>query len=75
MTAPAPTGGITSITPFTQFTNGVGPQAGFNVNFMTSRGQTGTVFVPTAQIGDTAYVSSAVQAMANQLHSVLDIKF
>lgn len=74
MTTPTPQGGITSITPFTRFEPGIGPQAGYNVNFVTGRGQTGTVFVTNAQIGDTAFVSAAVQAMVSQLHAVLDLK-
>lgn len=74
MTAPVPQGSITGITPFTRFENGIGPQEGFNVNFLTGRGQKGSVFIPASQIGDTQFVSNAVQAMANNLHSVLDLK-
>lgn len=68
-----PQGSITSVTPFTRFQPGVGPQEGYNVNFITSKGQPGTVFVPTAQITDSVFVQSQVNALADSLHSVLNL--
>lgn len=73
MTAPAPQWSIQSVTPFTRFQPGIGPQEGFNVNFLTTQGQPGSVFVPTAQITDTAFVAAQVQAMATSLHAVLNL--
>lgn len=73
MTSPAPQWSVQSITPFTRFQPGIGPQEGFNVNFMTTAGQPGTVFVPTAQITDKAFVAGQVQAMADALHGILNL--
>lgn len=73
MSSPTPQWSVTSITPFTRFQPGVGPQEGFNVNFMTNQGQPGSVFVPTAQITDKVFVAKQVQAMANSLHDILNL--
>lgn len=64
---------VQSITPFTRFQPGIGPQEGFNVNFMTTNGQPGSVFVPTAQITDQAFVAAQVQSMADSLHTILNL--
>lgn len=73
MTSPAPQWSVTSITPFTRFQPGIGPQEGFNVNFMTNQGQTGSVFVPTAQITDKVFVANQVQIMTDSLHAILNL--
>lgn len=73
MTTPAPQWQVQSITPFTRFQPGVGPQEGFNVNFMTIQGQTGSVFIPTAQITDKVFVASQLQSMVDSLHGILNL--
>lgn len=73
MASTGPQWSVQSITPFTRFQQGVGPQEGFNVNFITNQGQTGSVFVPTAQITDQAFVAQSVQAMVDNLHGILNL--
>lgn len=73
MTSPTPVVSVQSVTPFTRFQPGIGPQDGFNVNFITTQGQTGSVFVPTAQITDQAFVAAQVLAMATSLHAILNL--
>lgn len=73
MTTPTPQWSVTSITPFTRFQAGVGPQDGFNVNFVTVKGQPGSVFIPTAQITDKVFVAANVQSMVDSLHAILDL--
>lgn len=73
MAGPGPQWNVTSITPFTRFQAGIGPQDGFNVNFITIKGQTGSVFVPTAQITDKVFVAAQVQVMVDSLHAILDL--
>lgn len=73
MTTPTPQWTVRSITPFTRFEAGIGPQEGFNVNFTTIKGQTGSVFIPTAQITDKVFVAASVQSMVDSLHAILDL--
>lgn len=73
MTTPSPQWSVQSITPFTRFAQGIGPQDGFNVNFITVKGQSGSVFVPTAQITDKMFVANQIQAMVDSLHTILDL--
>lgn len=73
MASTTPQWTVTSIVPFTRFQPGIGPQEGFNVNFMTNQGQPGSVFIPTAQITDQAFVANQVQSMADSLHAILNM--
>jgi hypothetical protein len=73
MSSPAPQWTVQSITPFTRFVAGIGPQDGFNVNFLTNKGQPGSAFIPTAQIADKVFVAASVQSMVDSLHAILDL--
>jgi hypothetical protein len=73
MSSPTPQWSVTSVIPFTDFKPGIGPQQGFNVNFITVKGQSGSVFVPTAQIQDKMFVAALVQSTVDALHGILDL--
>lgn len=70
MTEPVPGWSVDYVKDDMRYVPGVGPVEGFNVTFTTKSGVTGSVFVPTAQIGDVNRVAALVQQRVEELHAV-----
>jgi len=67
MSAPLPAWQITGMTPTTKLMPGANPTEGYDFHFEASNGVNGSVFIPTAQIGDTDTVATIIRDRIAQL--------
>lgn len=71
MTNPQITWQVSGLTPTVKFVSGSNvPTEGFDVHFTMNSGVGGSVFVPTAQIGDVERVRAAVIQRATELNTI-----
>lgn len=71
MTIPQlPSWKVTSVTPRTEFVNSIGPVDGFRVNYETSSGLSGFIFVPSPQIADRERIAALIQTDVEHLHAI-----
>lgn len=67
---PLPSWEVTSITPRTEFVAGMGPVEGYRVNYQTSSGITGFVFVSSTGLQDKDRIAAQIQTDVEHLHSI-----
>lgn len=67
---PLPTWKVTSLSPRTDFQPGTGPVEGYRVNYETSTGIQGFVFVPSSGITDNQAIAAAIQTDVEHLHAI-----
>lgn len=70
MSSPTPKWKVTGTTPTVRFTPGTGPVEGFDVSFVTDTNITGTVFVATAQVSNTAFVAATITERVAHLDAI-----
>lgn len=70
MTNAVPSWSVQSVTPFTDFVPGRGAVEGAQVTFTTTSGLTGSIFVPTAQLGNTDAIAGSIAQRVSELHAI-----
>lgn len=61
---------VVSITPRTEFVPGTGPVEGYRVNYETSTGISGFVFVNSSGLANADQISAAIQTDVEHLHAI-----
>ena len=61
---------VTSVAPDVQFGPGGNQIPGKQLTITTSSGYTGTVFIPSSQLGDVPAVQAAIEAEVRQVAAV-----
>lgn len=67
---PLPTWKVVSITQRTEFVAGQGPVEGYRVNYETSTGIQGFVFVASSGLANKDQIASAIQTDVERLHAI-----
>lgn len=61
---------VTSVTPYTDFVAGRGPVEGSLVNFQTTSGLAGSVFVPTVELSNQEKIRAMITERIANLDAV-----
>lgn len=70
MSSPEPTVSVIGMTPNVKIFPGMNPVEGHDVHFQSSSGVQGSVFVPTAQLGDLDAVAGMIRQRFSELNAI-----